>query len=243
MFLDPAENLSSPTRQEADELAERVREWGDHADTLNALHLSAAKTLAWLKDNRVPEQWLRPDRRYSKLSDPDEVATDASVQWWPTPLRHEDAAIKEARNVLLRQRAYDLGLLYFLRALASAGRIEISNDDLVDEVLLPSSYFGFNQLLAFARLKAIDRSSYDELCQNPRKSRISAAAVAELFGITSEHRSILFRKKLVRFGSLGLVSTSKGHGDGLAIELGPTGATFFVEVYVPIINHMPLQKE
>lgn len=75
------------------------------------------------------------------------------------------------------------------------------------------------------------------------KNGVSLNAVAELFGITSEHRAILFRKKLVRLGSLGMVSGSKGRGVGLDVELGPAGVAFFVDVYVPIINHMPLQQE
>lgn len=150
----------------------------------------------------------------------------------------------EARSVLLRQRAYDLGMLYFLRALVSAGRIEISRDELVDEILLPSTYFGLNQLLAFSRLKELDPESYGKLSSNAReKNSVSLNAVAELFGITSKHRSILFRKKLVRFGSIGMVTGSEGQGDGLDIELGPAGVAFFVDVYVPIINHLPLQQE
>ncbi|RWL94322.1 MAG: hypothetical protein EOR68_22395 [Mesorhizobium sp.] len=149
MFLDPAENLVSPTRQEADELVERIREWGDHPDTVDAFRLSSEKTLTWLKKNQVPDAWLEPDRSYSKLPDPD--ASGNLIRWWPSPKKFDDPAMAEARRVLLRQRAYDLGMLYFLRALASAGRIEVSRDELVDEILMPSTYFGLNQLLAFSR--------------------------------------------------------------------------------------------
>ncbi|MDX8499127.1 hypothetical protein RFM99_11935 [Mesorhizobium sp. VK4C] len=242
MFLDPAENLVSPKRQEADELIDRIREWGDHPDTVDAFRSTAEKTLSWLKKNQVPDAWLKPDRSYSKLPDPD--ASSNLIRWWPTPKKFDDAAMAEARRVLLRQRAYDLGMLYFLRALASAGRIEISRDELVDEILMPSTYFGLNQLLAFSRLKALDPESYGNLSSNVReKNGVSLNAVAELFGITSKHRAILFRKKLVRLGSLGIVSGSKRLDDGLDVELGPSGVAFFAGVYVPIINHMPLQQE
>ena len=40
MFRDPAENTSTPTREEADELVDRIREWGTYADTVSALNAS-----------------------------------------------------------------------------------------------------------------------------------------------------------------------------------------------------------
>ena len=243
MLLVPAENMKAPTREEADELAARIREWGQDPDTVNALHASSNKTLDWLKGNCVPDDWLKPDRKYSKLPDPEKRAKDEFIQWWPSPLDYNDACMKEARAVQLRQRAYDLGLLYFLKDLALSGLIKIAWDDIVDEVLLPSTYFGFNQLLAFSRLKVLDRSQYDELDRDARKNVFSSSAVAELFGITSEHRATLFRKKFVRLGSMGLLAGLPARGDAFPIELGPSGETLLVDVFVPIINHMSLQRE
>ncbi|SCB37475.1 hypothetical protein [Rhizobium hainanense] len=239
MFLDPATNFSAPSRQDADELADRIREWSHDQDTASAIAICAATTRDWLKNNKIPDQWLKTDKIFSKLCEPDKGEL---VEWWTPPTRYDDEVMAEGRAVLLRQRVYDYGLLHFLKQLVAATLINVPRDQDVDELLQPTSFFGFNQLLLFARLKALDPSRYQALLANPEKN-ISSAAVAELFGIKSANRSQLFRKKLVRFGSLGLVTSRPGMEQGRVIELGPAGEAFFVEVYLPILKQTPLQQD
>ncbi|MGX5805553.1 hypothetical protein ACWGS9_30665 [Bradyrhizobium sp. Arg314] len=191
--------------------------------------------------------------RQLTLNVPADPYDPKSAPWWPTRRPEtDDPVLLETRRVFLRSRAYDNGTEIFLRELAQQGSIEPTavadvragngnqaKSPWLREVLLPQSYFGLNQMLAFSQIQELMPEEYRGL-RNERETHLGE--IAKLFGIEGVNRQLQFRLgKLVRFASVGfLTALPARRGYEMLIELGPAGRAFFTKVYVPIINHMPL---
>jgi hypothetical protein len=224
----------SASIEEADLYSTEQQGWCVEESVIKAIHESAIITLDLLKGNRI--------------SHPDEKG----FPWWP-PARVEtsDDELLETRRIFLRSRAYDTGITYFLRELVrrniidrqTVGQPDLSEDEndypWLEEMLLAQSFFGFNQMLAFARTKELFPNEY-VAARNEQQTRLGE--IAKLFGIAGPNRKTHFKKKkLMRFASVGFLTAKSSDAlSEMTIELGPAGRAFFKVVYLPTINHMSI---
>jgi hypothetical protein len=219
---------------DADQYLREQQKWCVAEKTITSINESATVTLEILKTNEVSH----PDER--------------NAPWWPAGRpKTSDDELLETRRILLRSRAYDTGVTIFLRELVRREAIEeetvglpdMSEDQRefgwLDQVLLAESFFGFNQMLAFARTKELFPDEY-AAARNEKQTRLGE--IAKLFGLSGTNRIPQFKtKKLMRFASVGfLTAASTDYLGEMTLELGPAGLAFFKKVYVPIINHMSI---
>ena len=170
------------------------------------------KTLNWLTRNKG---------RYTTVG-----FLESGCSWWNVPSSFTDNPIRiETRSRMLREHAYEHGILHFLRGLEDEGVFSLCplSIKLVTEATTPGV---INNLVNAYHAQGPD-------------ANISLAKFGELYCYAPNSRNELIREnKLVPLSSLGILSAR--FNQSYAISLGPVAQAFHDHVYFPIINTMSI---
>ena len=143
--------------------------------------------------------------------------------WWKVPPLTEDEILIDGRKQMLRDRAYEHGMLHFMFGLANNDVVEFSPDTEAAKVLTQATTPKvINQLVMLSHADV-------------PVSSISLVKLAEFYCYTDGTKSSKVRDRyLKRLAPLGILSAYVN--GGYAIGIGPVAEVFHEKIFFQIIN-------
>lgn len=171
------------------------------------------ETLRWMQENK---QSYGPDGTLDQMN-----------PWWTVPSRPttelEKIVLSETRNRVLRDRAYEHGILHALHGLSEKGEIAPLDKKTIDVIVNDAMTPGvINQLLARkVREKTLDGV---KLCE-----------LSKLYGHGKDTKPARIRDRVVKpLHPVGILSVRfAGEYD---ISIGPVAEAFMLNVYLKVVN-------
>lgn len=186
-----------------------AREYFSSPGILAAIDAQAKATLCWMRANT---------ESYDTLGNPVRRAP-----WWPQPSsgHTECPVLLETRRRLLRDRAYEHGILHMLDGLVQRGVIDDLDLKSIDIIINATTPAVLNQMVAHRYTDGPDG--------------VSLAGLRDLFGNGKGTSPTKLRDRIVtRLCPIGILNAR--YADGYMIELGPVAEAFFARVYTVIVN-------
>jgi hypothetical protein len=194
----------------------RARRYFSRAEVVAAAEKQAQTTLLWMRKNT---------QSYTEKGN---LCKDES--WWPVPEKTSCRVLKATRKRVLLDRAYEHGILHFLRGLEESKTIDTLVDRIIDTVVGAMTPVVLNQLVA-------KRYSPEE-----KNDGVSLSKLSMLFGNGQNTSPAKVRDKYL--GDLSLIGLfSSRENDGYDISVGLVGRVFFVDVFALIVDEMDLNYE
>lgn len=191
----------------------KARRYFAKAEVTEALKLQAQKTLDWMRDNK---------QSYEASG-----SLKQSEPWWPAPPETGSKVLQLCRQRVLQDRAYEHGMLHYLRGLEHDGIIDRLNDRVIDMVVSAMTPVVLGQLV-------IRRHSPHLLDSS------TLAELSQLFGNGKGTKPTKIRDKyLGDLAALGLVNGRENQG--YAISVGPVADIFYTDVLTVIIEYMDVR--
>ena len=196
-----------------EERIKKSREYFDSDEVKKSIARQVDLTLSWMRAN---------NGSYTSSG-----ALKSNEGWWNTPRHTNDLVLVETRSGILRDRAYEHGMLHFLLSLQK--ELEIS---LCPEVI---------SLVTEAVTPGVIRQFINLNRAEPTGSH-SLAKFGDLYGYEQSCRSALYRdNKLIPLCEIGFLTAR--FNQTYAISIGPVAKAFYVGVFMPIINEMVVNPD
>lgn len=211
MFQDTGRPIIGDDRYEGEDNVTEVlsgsRSYFDRKDVRESIYQQAEETLGWMQTNK---------QSYSACGDL------KFEPWWPAPQETSCIMMKAAREKVLLDRAYEHGILHFLRGLETREVIDPLNDRIIGLVTDAMTPVVLNQLAMYRFSPAAPDG-------------VTLSALSKLFGCGENTKPTKVRDRLL--GDLSLIGLFKARENkGYDISIGTVGEIFFSSVYAPILN-------
>jgi hypothetical protein len=223
---EPPESTSDemPKRKASDN-AQHYLKYFDRSDIRKQVDIQAETTLKWLR-TYSEGYWFDLKGKDFDLRD-----TRCQKPWFSVPNYTQEPVLFESRHRMLRDRAYEHGILHFLFGLEDDGIIEPINDRTWDKILSASTVVLLNQLMTYRYLKSKDRLD-----------TVSLESLKLLYGHGRSTNRSKIREQLVNpllpFGFF-----RARENKGWAISIGYVVETFWTRVYITIVNETPINPK
>ncbi|WP_299483274.1 hypothetical protein [uncultured Roseibium sp.] len=216
MFDDEGRPEISDTRWAGgDYLPGFVKGSGDYftrSDVIAKIEVEAEATLLWMQEGTQSYSGSG-DLRYEP--------------WWPDLPVTNSIIFKCGRERMLLDRAYEHGILNFLRRLEACGVIQKLNDRIIDLVVESMTPVVLNQLAMKCHAEGVPDG-------------VSLKELSKLFGNGKNTKPAKVRDRFL--GDLAAVGLFKAReAEGWDIAIGPVGDAFFSKVYAPITNEIDIK--
>lgn len=188
------------------------RNYFSRPEVKDKIEILAECTLAWMRENK---------QSYSPTGD---LIYEA---WWPVPSVTDCKILKLAGEKLLADRAFEHGILHFLRGLEEEGVIGKLNKRIIGLVVTAMTPIVLNQLVIY---RFHDRMP----------NGVSLRTLSALFGNGQNTKPAKIRDRLLGdLAGIGLFEAREN--EGWDISIGPVGELFFKLVYTPIMNEVSIE--
>ena len=191
----------------------KSREYFESDEVEKSIARQVESTLSWMRAN---------NGSYTSSG-----ALKSGEGWWNTPSYTDDFVLVETRSGILRDRAYEHGMLHFFLSLQKELEIALSPEviSLITEAVTPGV------IRQFRNLNRAEPTGTHSL-----------AKFGDLYGYEPTCRSALYRdNKLVPLCEIGFLTAR--FNQTYAISIGPVAKAFYVGVFMPIINEMVVNPD
>lgn len=179
-------------------------------EVINSVNKQAQTTLSWMREN---------EQSYSA-----EGNLCENKPWWPVPDKTSCGVLKVTRKRVLLDRAYEHGILHFLRGLEKSKTL--CKQPLVDRVL--------NTVLG-AMTPVVLNELVTRRYSKKMSEGVSLSELSVLFGNGQTTSPAKVRDKYLEdLSSIGLFSSRENQG--YAISVGLTGEIFYTKIFAPIVD-------